>query len=95
MIVIRPLDVPSPVITSRLPNDEPAGRQPVWPGASDRASLSSDRNGLAFVPGFVSSPLGAAQRLQRTATELPPAAPTSTLEKMTVNTTSAPRSTPE
>ena len=70
-------------------------RQPVCPGASDFASRSSDCSGLAFVPGFVSAPLGAAQRLQRTATGLPPATPTSTLETMIAATTGAPLSTVE
>ena len=92
---MRPLALPLAVITSRLPKVEPGTRQPVCPGASDLASRSSDCSGLAFVPGFVSAPLGAAHRLQRTATGLPPATPTSTLETMIAATTGAPLSTVE
>ena len=96
VIVMRPLpDVPMAVIASRLPNVDPGGRQPVCPGASDVAELVEREKGLAFVPGFVSAPAGDAQRLQRTATELPPATPVSTLETMIAVTTSAPRSTVE
>ena len=96
VIVMRPLAaLPLVVIVSRWPKVEPGTRQPVCPGASDFASRSSDCSGLAFVPGFVSAPLGAAQRLQRTATGLPPATPTSTLETMIAATTGAPLSTVE
>ena len=75
VIVIRPARVPTAVMTSRVANDAPAGRQPVWPGVSEPASLASVRNGAACVPVFVSTPDGAAQRLQRTAVGEPLAAP--------------------
>jgi hypothetical protein len=75
VIVMRPARVPTAVITSREAKEAPAARQPVCPGASVPASLATVRNGAPWLPGLVSAPYGAAQRLQRTADAEPAAAP--------------------